>query len=376
MIIRGGENVYPVEIEDVSPTIPRCSRWRSSASPIRSGARSLTSSSAPSTGATIDPRGGRASTVGAGWPATRSRSGCRRRGDLPKNPTGKIQKGLLRLDIVTDAGMSATTTEDETTDAGPARRRGARLLRGAGQAARAVRSQSWGEGTDDVIGVAPAPRRGRAGRGRAAAQAWQRELFDAGLAWVDGPIEYGGRGLDRRARRSWCERWLPSYEVPNTSCFMVSHEIVGPTILEHGTAEQKERWLPRDLARRGHLPASCSPSPRPAPTWPACARRPSATATTGWSTGRRCGRRARTTAARRAARPHRHAAERRHRAITAFLVEMDSPASTSGRCGRSPEASTSTRCSSTTCVSRTPTGSARSTAAGRSRRPRSAANAR
>ncbi|GLZ07543.1 acyl-CoA dehydrogenase [Actinomadura sp. NBRC 104412] len=99
-----------------------------------------------------------------------------------------------------------------------------------------------GEGPDDVMGVGL--RRGEAEAAEVeAARAWQRELFDAGLAWVDGPVEYGGRGLGQ-AHRDRVHAVLREYEVPNTACFMVGHDIVAPAILAHGTAEQRAAYLP------------------------------------------------------------------------------------------------------------------------------------
>jgi alkylation response protein AidB-like acyl-CoA dehydrogenase len=76
----------------------------------------------------------------------------------------------------------------------------------------------------------------------ATARAWQRDLFDAGLAWLEGPAEFGGRGLeaeDALAVRSV----LTEYETPSLSLLTVSHRIVAPVILLHGTANQKVQWL-------------------------------------------------------------------------------------------------------------------------------------
>ncbi len=99
-----------------------------------------------------------------------------------------------------------------------------------------------GAGPDDVVGVGL--RRGADEADEVeAARAWQRALFDAGLAWVDGPVEYGGRGLSVE-HRNRVHAVLREYEVPNTACFLVGHDIVGPTILEHGTAEQRAAYLP------------------------------------------------------------------------------------------------------------------------------------
>jgi alkylation response protein AidB-like acyl-CoA dehydrogenase len=109
-------------------------------------------------------------------------------------------------------------------------------------ARKAAVVHGWGQGSDEVLGVAT--RSGDEERAEvAAARVWQAELYDAGLAWVDGPPEYGGRGLTP-AHARLVRGIAAEYAVPNTSCFMVSHDIVGPTILAHGTPEQKRRWLP------------------------------------------------------------------------------------------------------------------------------------
>jgi acyl-CoA dehydrogenase len=101
---------------------------------------------------------------------------------------------------------------------------------------------TWGTGSDEVLGVAM--QSGEEERQEvAAARAWQAVLFDAGLGWVDGPRQYGGRGLTA-AHARLVRGIAAEYETPNLSCFMVSHDIVGPTILAHGTPEQKQRWLP------------------------------------------------------------------------------------------------------------------------------------
>jgi alkylation response protein AidB-like acyl-CoA dehydrogenase len=99
-----------------------------------------------------------------------------------------------------------------------------------------------GVGNDDVVGVGLD--RGESEKATVErAQEWQRELVDAGLAWLEGPAEFGGRGLTSAHVQVFNEV-AAGYEVPSTTCFMVSHEIVGPTILAHGSAEQKAKYLP------------------------------------------------------------------------------------------------------------------------------------
>jgi alkylation response protein AidB-like acyl-CoA dehydrogenase len=72
--------------------------------------------------------------------------------------------------------------------------------------------------------------------------AFQRRLFDAGLAWFDGPVEHGGRGLDPYTAAALREE-LTRYVLPEQSFFTVSRRIVAPTVLAHGTAQQRDRWL-------------------------------------------------------------------------------------------------------------------------------------
>ncbi len=74
------------------------------------------------------------------------------------------------------------------------------------------------------------------------ARSWQRALFDARLAWLDGPAQYGGRGLDPDTAVA-LRSMLAEYEVPSLSLLTVSHNIVAPVIWRHGTTSQKERWL-------------------------------------------------------------------------------------------------------------------------------------
>lgn len=114
-----------------------------------------------------------------------------------------------------------------------------RFLEGAGVA----RVGSWREDlvNDDVVSLARTEGDNEAEE-VARAKQWQASLFDAGFAWLEGPREFGGLELDATTSQAM-RRILAEYQTPNTGCFIVSHNIVGPTILAHGTPEQKERWL-------------------------------------------------------------------------------------------------------------------------------------
>ena len=73
-------------------------------------------------------------------------------------------------------------------------------------------------------------------------QEFRGHQFDAGLAWVQFPVGHGGMGarpqLQRNVNRRLAEAGAPSMD---TSQFFMA--LSGPTILAHGTEEQKRRFL-------------------------------------------------------------------------------------------------------------------------------------
>src|SRR5215471_6027967 len=73
-------------------------------------------------------------------------------------------------------------------------------------------------------------------RGVAEARALQKKIFDAGFAGIRYPKEYGGQGLTREHQLAWHEA-TAGYRVP--TAFSVTHGILGPTMLDFGTEEQK-----------------------------------------------------------------------------------------------------------------------------------------
>ena len=70
---------------------------------------------------------------------------------------------------------------------------------------------------------------------------WQRTLYDGRWAGITLPKEYGGRGGER-----WQERIFRQEQVKtnvDTGLFAVSLGMVAPTLLVHGTEEQKQRYI-------------------------------------------------------------------------------------------------------------------------------------
>ena len=66
--------------------------------------------------------------------------------------------------------------------------------------------------------------------------------YDAGLAWVHHPPGFGGLGLSRRVQRTVDRQLRAAGTQPaDPSTFFMM--LVGPTILTHGTDEQKRRYL-------------------------------------------------------------------------------------------------------------------------------------
>ena len=72
--------------------------------------------------------------------------------------------------------------------------------------------------------------------------AWNRALAAAGLTCLGWPVEHGGRGLSVAHRVAFYEEYAHA-DAPDK----VNHlgeELVGPTLIEYGTAEQQRRFLP------------------------------------------------------------------------------------------------------------------------------------
>ncbi len=75
---------------------------------------------------------------------------------------------------------------------------------------------------------------------------WQRRLFDAGWAAVHWPREYGGRGA------SLTEQAIFQQEMSRARAPQMMNRVginlVGPTLIAHGTEEQRRRYLPKILS--------------------------------------------------------------------------------------------------------------------------------
>jgi len=74
------------------------------------------------------------------------------------------------------------------------------------------------------------------------ARAFQARLHDAGFAGITWPAAYGGQGLTPAEQRAFAEE-AAAYELPGDP-FLIGMGMVGPTILDLGTEEQKTRFLP------------------------------------------------------------------------------------------------------------------------------------
>ena len=72
-------------------------------------------------------------------------------------------------------------------------------------------------------------------------QDWDRKLFDAGWAGIAWPTEYGGRGTTLVEQAIFLEEMAKARAPEGLN--IVGRNLAGPTIIRHGTAAQKERFL-------------------------------------------------------------------------------------------------------------------------------------
>jgi len=103
------------------------------------------------------------------------------------------------------------------------------------------RRTAWGEGSDRV-GLFEEKTREQELAELATAQAWRRQVFDAGFGWISGPAVYGGRGLSAEHERRW-QAVQARYRVPSGTVFAIGLGMVAPTIVAHGTESAKQRYL-------------------------------------------------------------------------------------------------------------------------------------
>lgn len=73
------------------------------------------------------------------------------------------------------------------------------------------------------------------------AQAWQAVKADGGWACITWPAEYGGRDATRIQNVIWGQE-ESRYRVP-PNMFTIGQGMLGPTLMEHGSDEQKRRHL-------------------------------------------------------------------------------------------------------------------------------------
>lgn len=93
--------------------------------------------------------------------------------------------------------------------------------------------------------------RGKGGSGREhedfeARLEWNRHMAASGWSCVGWPVEYGGRGLSIEQQVIFHEEYARADAPARVN--HLGEELVGPTLIAHGTEEQKARFLPRIAA--------------------------------------------------------------------------------------------------------------------------------
>jgi alkylation response protein AidB-like acyl-CoA dehydrogenase len=93
--------------------------------------------------------------------------------------------------------------------------------------------------------VTPLPSPGTP-EGFAAHREWERKLSAAGYGGIAWPEEYGGRGADVVSQAIFEEEYLLAGAPERVT--VLGQKLMAPTLMAHGTDEQKQRWLPRILS--------------------------------------------------------------------------------------------------------------------------------
>ncbi|MFZ6004756.1 MAG: acyl-CoA dehydrogenase family protein [Actinomycetota bacterium] len=100
----------------------------------------------------------------------------------------------------------------------------------------------WGEGDDDVAMFEEVDRE-KEQRDLAEAKAWRAKKYDAGLGYITGAKEYGGRELPGTYDRLYASLEA-KYDIPGQSFFGIGLGMVAPTIKDHAQDHIKAKYLP------------------------------------------------------------------------------------------------------------------------------------
>ena len=99
----------------------------------------------------------------------------------------------------------------------------------------------WGKGRDAAALFEEVDRDSEV-KQLAKAKEWRAKRFDAGLAYITGPKEYGGRELTQAHERLY-NQLEGRFEVPGGGFFGIGLGMVAPTILAHGSDTAKDLYL-------------------------------------------------------------------------------------------------------------------------------------
>lgn len=100
----------------------------------------------------------------------------------------------------------------------------------------------WGSGPDEVSAFPPrTPQQELADH--LVAKDWKRRESRAGLSWITGPPQYGGSGLPLSYESAYREL-KADFVTPSENSLILGLEMVGPTILAHGSEELRQQFLP------------------------------------------------------------------------------------------------------------------------------------
>ncbi|MGI8662962.1 MAG: acyl-CoA dehydrogenase family protein [Acidimicrobiales bacterium] len=101
----------------------------------------------------------------------------------------------------------------------------------------------WGEGEDDMALFDEVDRE-KEKADKAEAQAFRAKRYDAGLGWISGPKQFGGRELSQAHERAYAAVEA-RYDIPSMGFFGIGLGMVAPTILAHAQPHIAERYLPK-----------------------------------------------------------------------------------------------------------------------------------